>query len=1080
MKSLRKIFLYNWHGFFKETIEVNGAFLMTGENGSGKSTLLDALYFLLSGGDDSHFNKAANDDGERTVESYMRGRTGKFPNPELRNDPNLISHIALEFYDDVECVPFTIGVVLEIQENAGNIGRSFYHLKDTGISEALFIIRDEKGRESVMNFKAMKKRIDESVLNDLSSGTRSEIRRRLYSVLSIDDRRYYTLLKSALAFRPIKNVGEFVYKFLMQERDVNIDNIRRTIQSYRDINSRIKEDEEKSRYLKQVLETGKNLKNCHRQLLMNKALLHDIGREKAESELGRSRDSITESEIRLKAEQQKKNMLNSDIDDITGTIHDLGNNETLRALNELRINLNHEKGKLADMEKRESDFNRMLMEEDGLCMDAGFNPGLGDCIKSRDFAGLRKCAEQHSERIKTLLDDTGKEYYGLLDQENKLADRLRKLEDDKQRLSRGLPKYSRQFENLRECVRKSILETTGEDMELRPICERMEINDPTGVWRSAIEGTLGDRRFDLIIPHKAYPAALEAYLKEKGPRNIFRMGIVDEADIGKAAASVYKDGSGTLLSSMLVSDVPSVDLHVKACLSGVVCSTEQDLPFRENAVTSSCMRKTGDTVFHLDPGEYGLPYIGTEAIRIQLETLEKQIGELSEEIKETKERKQEKENLKRILEKSRINVILSFDKDIWTEKDIFRSHVDELIDRERKLVAESDQVVHDIDDFEKKKRLKIQEREETDRKISELNGNIAICNNNAATAKARIEEENEHFMSLISTDRDMKAFEDFKAANKVGMKQVNDRIRNLEQQFGDDKDLILKEMTLYIERFDFDATPDLDSLDSFEMEFNTVVTRNLATYKAKLDAAKEEATILFQNAYVAEIRRHIKEEKRNIAKLNKVLEDKPFGYDGEVYQFVISRSENPDFAAYYDIFNSNEDFNVNDLFTDQLSEKNSTLLKDLFDRLTRETPNKDDEKAIREYTDYRKFMSYDIRIRNKEGEESFFSKINKEKSGGETQTPFYVIIAASFDQISQNSRLGSAGCVVMFDEAFNNMDEAHIDAMMRYFRQLSIQPIISVPTERCQTIFPYVDTAVGMVKVKDKIIPRPFIRETNR
>ena len=29
MKSLRKIFLYNWHGFYKETIEVNGAFLMT-------------------------------------------------------------------------------------------------------------------------------------------------------------------------------------------------------------------------------------------------------------------------------------------------------------------------------------------------------------------------------------------------------------------------------------------------------------------------------------------------------------------------------------------------------------------------------------------------------------------------------------------------------------------------------------------------------------------------------------------------------------------------------------------------------------------------------------------------------------------------------------------------------------------------------------------------------------------------------------------------------------------------------------------------------------------------------------------
>lgn len=1080
MKSLRKIFLYNWHGFYNETIEVNGAFLMTGENGSGKSTLLDALYFLLSGGNDKHFNKAANDDGERSVESYMRGRTGKYPNPELRSEPNLISHIALEFYDDVECVPLTIGVVLEIQENANSIGRSFYHLKNTGISEDLFIDRDGQGREYVLNYRAMKKRIDESVLNDLSSGTRSEIRRRLYAVLSIDDKRYYTLLTSALAFRPIKNVGEFVYKFLMQEKDVNIDNIRKTIQSYRDLNSRIKEDEAKSRYLELVIGLGRNLNDSSRELQMNNALLHDIGREKAEAELQGFNTSITESEIRLKAEEQKKNMLNSDIDDITGTIRDLNNNETLRALNELKIKLSYEKKTLADLEKNESDFNKMLLEEDGLCMKAGFNPGFSELVKVRDFAELRKCAEQHSERIKTLKENTGKECYALEVEEEDLDIKLNRLEDEKQRLSRGLPKYPQQFENLRDCVRRSILEQTGEDLELRPICEQMEINDPTGVWRNAIEGTLGDRRFDLIIPHKAYPAALEAYLREKGRLNISRMGIVDEADVGRTKDSDNEDGSTPFLSSMLVSDVPSVDSHVKACLSGVVCSTEHDLLSRENAVTSSCMRKNGDTVFHLDPSEYGLPYIGIEAIRIRLDTIGNEIEKLSAELEEKRGRRQEKEDLKKILEKSRIDLILASEKDVWTEKDICRNQIDNFVDRKRDLEAESGQVVHDIRNFEEKKRLMLQEREETDGRIAELNRKIEQCRINAESRKSHIEEENGHFTRLISTDRDLRMFEVFKAEHKAGLKQISEQIAKLEQQLGDYSNRMLKEMTLYIERFDFDATPDLDSLNSFETEYNTVVTRNLATYKSRLEVAKEEATLLFQNAYVAEIRRHIKEEKRNISKLNKVLEDKPFGYDGEVYQFVISKSENPEFAEYYDIFNSNEDFNMNDLFTDQLSEKNSTLLKDLFDRLTMETPNKDDEKAIREYTDYRKFMSYDIRIRNKEGEESFFSKINKEKSGGETQTPFYVIIAASFDQISQNSRMGSAGCVVMFDEAFNNMDEAHIDAMMRYFRQLSIQPIISVPTERCQTIFPYVDTAVGMVKVKDKIIPRPFIRETGR
>ena len=1062
--------------FIQLIIEVNGSFLMTGENGSGKSTLLDALFFLLSGGDENHFNKAANDDGERSVESYMRGRTGKEKNPVLRNDPNLISHIALEYYDDVDCVPLTIGVVLEIQDNSNVIGRSFYHLKNTAISEEFYCTRDEKGRDAILNFKAMKKRIDESVLVDITSGKRSDIRNKIYMALSIDDKRYFSLLTSALSFKPIKDVNEFVYKFLMPERDVNIENIRKTIQSYRELNARINEDLRKKEHLEVIIETGKSLKESHEELFLHKAMLHDMAREKAEAEIDRNRSRITESEIRLEEANNKKQILLSDIEDITGTIHDLMNNETLRALKELRINLNHEKEKLEGLTKKESNFNRMLLKEDEICMKAGFNPGFADVIKARKFTELKKVAEQHSRKVKALLESTQQEYYSLVEEESRLSDKLQKLDEEKQGLAKGLPDYPAQFVNLRDSVRKSILDKTGEDVELRPICERIEIKDPTGSWRNAIEGTLGDRRFDLIIPHKAFPAAVEAYLREKGPRKIYRMGIVDEAECGKAVSADSEDKDKSLLSSMLLSDDPTIDSHVKACLSGVVCSTDQDLLFHENAVTASCMRKAGDTVFHMSPMEYERPFIGNEAIRIQLEAVKGKIKEVSEELNGTRERKEEKEALKGLLEKSSIRVILTYD-DVWSRKDSCQNHLGELIARERQLEDESGEVVHDISSFEEKKRLMVQDREATDNRITELSNIIAVCKSNIESAQAHAAEEKKHFDSLIATARDIRAFNAFKARGRVGISQVNEQIKNLEQRFGRQKESILKEMAIYIERFEFDATSDLDSLDSFEVEYNTVVTRNLATYQTKLLVAREEAKLLFQNSYVADIRRHIKAERRNIDKLNRVLADKPFGYDGEVYQFIITKSKDPAFAEYYDIFNGNEDFNVNDLFTEQLSERNSTLLKDLFDMLTRETTNKDDEKAIRQYTDYRKFMSYDIRIRNKEGEELYFSKINKEKSGGETQTPFYVIIAASFDQISQNSRQGSSGCLVMFDEAFNNMDEAHIDAMMRYFRQLSIQPIISVPTERYQTIFPYVDTAVGMVKTKDIIRPRPFIKE---
>ena len=76
MKTLTKIKLINWHGFYDETINIQGSTLITGDNGCGKSTLLDAIYFLLSGGEDNKFNAAANENANRNLTTYMRGKTG--------------------------------------------------------------------------------------------------------------------------------------------------------------------------------------------------------------------------------------------------------------------------------------------------------------------------------------------------------------------------------------------------------------------------------------------------------------------------------------------------------------------------------------------------------------------------------------------------------------------------------------------------------------------------------------------------------------------------------------------------------------------------------------------------------------------------------------------------------------------------------------------------------------------------------------------------------------------------------------------------------------------------------------------
>lgn len=254
--------------------------------------------------------------------------------------------------------------------------------------------------------------------------------------------------------------------------------------------------------------------------------------------------------------------------------------------------------------------------------------------------------------------------------------------------------------------------------------------------------------------------------------------------------------------------------------------------------------------------------------------------------------------------------------------------------------------------------------------------------------------------------------------------------------------------------------------------------RDLSQFEEKLEFVKQQASFAFQNSYIAEIRRHIRDEKDNISKLNKILALRPFGPDGEIYQFKTDKSCDKNFGDYYDIFMSDEDYDAKDLFTSQLSEKHLKLMQDLFALLTQNTQSDKQEKIIRDYTDYRKFMSYDIKITNKRNEVSYFSKITGGQSGGEKQTPFYVIIAASFDQIIHN-RYGqvSPGCVVMFDEAFNNMDGSRISSLLQYFSELDIQPLIAVPSKNAHPIIPYVNTTIALIKKHNRIVPRPHIRE---
>ena len=146
---------------------------------------------------------------------------------------------------------------------------------------------------------------------------------------------------------------------------------------------------------------------------------------------------------------------------------------------------------------------------------------------------------------------------------------------------------------------------------------------------------------------------------------------------------------------------------------------------------------------------------------------------------------------------------------------------------------------------------------------------------------------------------------------------------------------------------------------------------------------------------------------------------------------------------------------------------------ELYDKITSFDPEHD--KLAYEFLDYRNYLSYDIEVDHNDGTTSMFSKVSREKSGGETQVPFYIVIAATFQQLLTRNKRVSSGCIVLFDEAFNNMDESRIEAMMKYYSSLSIQIIFAIPPTRIPQLSSFVNTSLVVVKHKEYSIVESFI-----
>ncbi|CAM4066525.1 SbcC/MukB-like Walker B domain-containing protein [Roseateles saccharophilus] len=244
----------------------------------------------------------------------------------------------------------------------------------------------------------------------------------------------------------------------------------------------------------------------------------------------------------------------------------------------------------------------------------------------------------------------------------------------------------------------------------------------------------------------------------------------------------------------------------------------------------------------------------------------------------------------------------------------------------------------------------------------------------------------------------------------------------------------------------------------------------LADNVARLEKAEATFNHVFTSDFCFKVRRDVKDGSNTLRKLSQELKAIQFGVDS----YDVVQDWVPRYKDYYDFFEAL------DGVVDQL-EKERTAIFDApqlspehrataqeIKRLLLSQDQIAAERALKDLADYRNYRRYDIH-RIAGGHRTPMSTWGT-GSGGELETPFYVIRAAVLAHALGHFGRGAnapALRLMLSDEAFSKMDEARSRAVMRFLAQnMGLQLIVAMPTSKSGAIKPEFDKEYTFSKLE--------------
>ena len=269
--------------------------------------------------------------------------------------------------------------------------------------------------------------------------------------------------------------------------------------------------------------------------------------------------------------------------------------------------------------------------------------------------------------------------------------------------------------------------------------------------------------------------------------------------------------------------------------------------------------------------------------------------------------------------------------------------------------------------------------------------------------------------------------------------------------------------------------------------FNILKNNVLVGKHEQLKVLKESFNDAFVSHLCQEIHQSIQDGKRQLDQLNKELMNHRFGSDRE--QFRFDQAWVPEYRDYARFFEEGVRSPTlgaaSALFDSKLSAK-SAQVRDALMALLLGTDEKKSLSDLDRIADYRNYQRYEI-YKEVEGKEPIALSEYGTGSGGQLETPAYIIRAASITSALRYAEGDNHLRMVLVDEAFSKMDESRSREVIDYLTgSLGLQLIFIMPTSKCGPFMDLISNEFVFAKVpsapRGQLLTRVLVdrKECNR